>query len=426
MRVLILGAGGFIGARVAREAIRAGWQVRAGARDVAGARRRNPGLDWVRADFAELTNPETWAPLLDGVDAVVNCVGVLQDALGDSSRTAHVDGPSALVKACEGSAVRRVIHLSAVGVDADTGAAYAADKRAGEALFQASALDWLVVRPSLVVAREAYGGTALIRGLAGLPGVIAVVGGDQLFRPVAIDDLARLLAGWLAPGGPSREVVEVAGPQSVTLAELVIAYRDWLGFPPAPLVRVPRWAALPVLKLGDLAAWLGWTSALRTTSLRQLDHDVSGRAPAAEGLRPFSAVLADEPAGVQDRWHARLYFIRPAAVVVLGLYWLLTGLLALGPAAEAASAILERAGLGSWAWAAAQAAAGLDVVLALGLFVRRITRVAALGMLAAAAGYLVVGTLRLGGLWFDPLGPWLKVLPMMLLCLFVAATDDRR
>ena len=426
MRVLVLGAGGFIGARVAREAVRAGWQVRAGARDVAGARRRNPGLDWVHADFAELTNPETWAPLLDGVDAVVNCVGVLQDALGDSSRTAHVVGPSALVKACEGLAVRRVIHLSAVGVDADTGAAYAADKRAGEALFGSSSLDWLIVRPSLVVAREAYGGTALIRGLAGLPGMVAVVGGDQVFRPLAAGDLARLMVNWLEPGGPSREVVEVAGPQSVTLAELVTAYRAWLGFPAARLLRAPRWALWPVLKLGDLAGWLGWTSALRTTSLRQLDYDVSGRAPATQGVRSFADVLADEPAGVQDRWHARLYFVRPAALVVLGLYWLLTGLLTLGPAAAAATAILESAGFGRWSSASAQAGAWLDVGLAVGLFIRRSSRAAAIGMLALAAGYLIVATVRLGGLWFDPLGPWLKVLPMMALCLFVAATDDRR
>ena len=47
-------------------------------------------------------------------------------------------------------------------------------------------------------------------------------------------------------------------------------------------------------------------------------------------------------------------------------------------------------------------------------------------MCLATAGYLVVGTLTLPQLWADPLGPWLKVIPMMALCLFVAATEDRR
>ena len=68
----------------------------------------------------------------------------------------------------------------------------------------------------------------------------------------------------------------------------------------------------------------------------------------------------------------------------------------------------------------------LDVVLGLMLFVRPWTGRVAIFMCLATVGYLTAATLSLPHLWIDPLGPWLKVLPMMALCLFVAATDARR
>ncbi len=424
--VLVLGASGFIGARIAARVASRAYRVRAGARNLTDARRRFPQLPWVRVDFASLTTAPAWGPILEGVDVVINCVGVLQDAAGDSSRIAHVEGPKALIEACASAQVRRLIHISAVGTDEAADTAYARDKQATEAMLAASGLDWIVVRPSLVVAREVYGGTALVRGLAGLPGVIPLVGGGRTFRPVHIDDLSTIVAGQLEPGEQARRAIEVAGPQTISLSGFVTAYRAWLGFPPARTIEAPRWAVWPVLKLGDLVGWLGWISSMRTTSLRQLDHDAAGQGPPTPGVRPFCEALAADPAGVQDRWHARLFFVRPVAVITLGLYWLLSGLIALGPAQAAATAVLRRAGFGAWSGPGAVWGALLDVVLGLLLFIRRFTRSAALAMCAATVGYLAVATLRLAPLWLDPLGPWLKVFPMMALCLFVAATDDRR
>ena len=168
-RVLVLGANGFIGSHVAAGLSAEGWTVRAGARRIAEPARRAPAFDWAAADFARLTTAEAWAPLLAGVSAVVNCVGVLQDGGGDSTRAAHVDGPRALIAACEAAGVRRLIHISAVGADAEAGTAYARTKAETERLVEASGLDWLILRPSLVVDRAAFGGTGLIRALAAFP-----------------------------------------------------------------------------------------------------------------------------------------------------------------------------------------------------------------------------------------------------------------
>ena len=106
--VLILGASGFIGSHLAAAFTRAGWRVRAGARRPEQARRLAPGHDWVRVEFAELTAAAAWAPLLDGVDVVVNAVGVLQDGPGENNAVAHVNGPAALSAAMEAQGVRRL------------------------------------------------------------------------------------------------------------------------------------------------------------------------------------------------------------------------------------------------------------------------------------------------------------------------------
>lgn len=430
-RVLVLGSNGFIGSHIAAALSAAGWAVRAGARRPGEAGRRAPGHEWVAADFRRLTDPAGWASLLAGVDAVVNCVGVLQDGGGDDTRAAHVEGPRALIAACEAAGVKRLIHLSAVGADVAAGTAYARTKARTEAMLAASTLDWLILRPSLVVGRGAFGGTGLVRALAAMPLAIPVVGGDQTVRPVAMDDLCRAVVAALERRDVSRETLDITGPQAVTLSELLRLYRGWLGLAPAPVIRTPRWAAAPVLWVGDFLARLGWFSPLTTTSMRQLDHDVAGRDSdwaARLGVKPrgISDFLSQTPASVQDVWHARLWFVRPLSIVTLGLFWLLTGLITFGPGWDRAVAILQEGGYGEHAAAVAGGGAVLDVVLGLALFVRGWTARVAIVMCLATFGYLIAGTVSLPHYWLDPIGPWLKVLPMMVLCLFVAATDGRR
>src|SRR6476659_4142868 len=108
MRVLVTGANGFIGARVV-----------AGLRDaghaVVAAQRLALAADAIACDFARDIAAETWKPRLAGIDAVVNCAGILRETSGDTFARVHVDAPLALFRACAATGVRRVIQLSALG-----------------------------------------------------------------------------------------------------------------------------------------------------------------------------------------------------------------------------------------------------------------------------------------------------------------------
>jgi uncharacterized protein YbjT (DUF2867 family) len=81
--------------------------------------RRFPYARWVAADFAQLTSVAAWRPLLAGIEAVVNCVGVLQDGARDDTARVHVQATGALFEACRIAGIRRVIHVSAIGVAQD-------------------------------------------------------------------------------------------------------------------------------------------------------------------------------------------------------------------------------------------------------------------------------------------------------------------
>src|ERR1044071_6274457 len=118
MRVLVTGAYGLIGSAILARLHADGHVLTGAGRSITEARRRFPYARWIEADLARLTAGD-WRPLLKDIDAVVNCVGVLQDSARDDSRRVHVDGTLALFEACAAAGVRRVVHLSALGAAAD-------------------------------------------------------------------------------------------------------------------------------------------------------------------------------------------------------------------------------------------------------------------------------------------------------------------
>jgi uncharacterized protein YbjT (DUF2867 family) len=161
--ILLLGATGFIGAAVAARLAADGHEVVGVTRSVGPLARRVPAARWVEMDLRKATRAEAWAPHLAGIDAVVNCAGTLQDSLRDDTAAVHRAAPAALWEACEQAGVRRVIHFSAIGVDRGGISKFSATKLKGDWALTESKLEWVILRPSVVVGRQAYGGSALFR-----------------------------------------------------------------------------------------------------------------------------------------------------------------------------------------------------------------------------------------------------------------------
>jgi uncharacterized protein YbjT (DUF2867 family) len=432
MRVLITGAYGLIGAACLGRLRLEGHDLIGAGRSIAEAQRRFPYARWIAADFHELTTPLSWQGLLAGIDAVVNCVGALQDGAGDDLKRVHVDAPVALFAACEQLRVRRVVHISAIGAGCDGPTRFARTKGETENDLKRRDLDWVILRPGLVLASAVYGGTAMLRGAAGVPGVSPVVAAASPVQVVAIEDVAETVAWALRPGAAARLSLDLVHPQSVTIADIVAGYRRWLGLRPQPAVALPQWCAVAIARLADALSWLGWRSPMRSTALAHLAGGIVGdpaRWMEATGIAPksFEEILNRHPASVQDRWFAHLYLLKPIAIAVLALFWIASGIIALGPGWDEAVALMRGAGAGTGlAGLAVAAGAALDMALGFGVLVRRASRVALLGMLAVSCAYAATALVAAPHLLLDPFGRILKIFPIMLTNLFaIAILDDR-
>jgi uncharacterized protein YbjT (DUF2867 family) len=432
MRVLVTGAYGLIGSACLARLRRDGHALVGAGRSIAQARRRFPYARWIEADFARLTDAEAWRPLLNGIDAVVNCAGVLQDGARDDTRLVHVQATGALFNACVRMGIRRVVHVSAIGAERAGSTAFSRTKAEAEAHLRQLDLDWMILRPALVLAPAAYGGTAMLRGLAGLPWVTPLIGPASRIQVVSIDDVTDTVAFALAPGAPAQVSWELAHPHPHSFGEIVAAMRRWLGFPPQRPVQIPGAVAAVVTTAADALGWLGWRSPARSTAIAQLAQGVIGDpAPwsAATGIAPQSLdeVLASSPASLQDRWFARLYFIKPVAIGALALFWIATGVIALGPGRAPSMVYLGEAGVrGALADVILIGGALFDIVLGLLLLWRRATRAVLITMLAVTPVYILVGTLLAPQLWADPLGPLTKIVPMLVATLFTLAVLEER
>ncbi|KZC20500.1 MULTISPECIES: NAD-dependent epimerase/dehydratase family protein [Rhodanobacter] len=430
MRILVTGAYGFIGAHIVAALTAAGHEVVCAVR---GARldTRFPGLAAVACDMARDVRSEDWLPRLAGVEAVVNCAGILRERGADTFAAVHEQAPLALFRACAQAGVRRAIQLSALGHAED--GAFIASKHRGDSALMALELDWLVLRPSLVYgARGSYGGSSLLRALAGLPGLLPLPGrGGQRLQPIAAEDVGAAVVAALARPVVARDVLELVGPDVLSLRDYLLAWRRWLGFGRARTLAVPA----PLVRLAcALGEHLG-RGPLGNTMARMLERGNLGAADAVDrlherlGLAPRSLqrALAEAPSQVQDRWHARLYFGLPLLRVSMALLWLGSGVVGwLTPPADvlaaAADSLLPAPGL----LALARATASADLLLGALCLLRWRPRLVLALMLAMLLGYTVAIGTAWPVHWLDPFGGLLKNLPLIAALALLRATEEHR
>jgi uncharacterized protein YbjT (DUF2867 family) len=131
------------------------------------------------------------------------------------------------------------VHFSAIGVDREASTPFSQSKIEGDQALMKRDLDWVILRPSVVVGAAAYGGSALFRGLAALP-LVPVMPETGLLQPVQLDDVAETVLLCLASKIPPRIALELAGPDRLSVAEIVRLYRHWLGWGEPRMLQLPR------------------------------------------------------------------------------------------------------------------------------------------------------------------------------------------
>jgi uncharacterized protein YbjT (DUF2867 family) len=424
LAVLVLGAYGLIGRRIVSRLVSDGFEVIGLGRDIKAVALAEPRIVWRRADIARLTEARDWAPLLEGVDAVVNAVGALQTGLKDKVEAVQDRAMTALYAAAAATGVRRIVQISAPGVRPDATTLFLRSKAAADGALRNSGLDHVILRPVLVIGPAAYGGTALLRGLAAFPFLTPLIAAGARVRTVSVDSVAdataRALRGEIASG--ANLVLAESGSHS--LAEVVGQFRQWLGLRVAPSVPIPGVVGALVGAAADMAGWLGWRSPLRSTAMVVMRDGV---APPDPGQGPSLAeILANMPATPQEKWFARLWLLKPAIIIGLSVFWIASGWIGLARQDEA-SRILTDAGVSpALALTAVLAGSMVDMGLGLAVLLRPTSKVALLGMVVVSLAYMAGSALLSPGLWLDPLGPMVKTALLILLYLVALAILEER
>lgn len=219
-RIVVTGGTGFVGRAVCERLVErdSGRRIVVPTRRLAQGRALQvlPGVELMRCN---VNDPAALAAALHGADSVVHLVAILHGRPADFERV-HVELPRKLAAACHAAGVRRVVHVSALGVAADAPSAYLRSKAAGEAAWRDSGLDVTVLRPSVIFGAEDRFTNLFAQLLRVFP-LLPLAGADARFQPVWVGDVASAIVTALERPALAGTVFECAGPEVLTLREIV-------------------------------------------------------------------------------------------------------------------------------------------------------------------------------------------------------------
>jgi len=235
MKVLLTGANGFIGRNIAVALTNAGHHVKPVS--------RSHGID-----FCHMQAEADWLPHLEGVDAVINSVGIIGESGSQRFEPLHTLAPAALFRACSQAGIRRALQISALGADETAFSTYHLSKRAADDCLRSLELDWFVLRPSLIYGRGGKSADLFMR-VAALPLIPVIGDGRQELQPVHISDVVATVMQSLT-SSETRQTLDIVGNETVTFAEWLQWMRRAQGLPRGRLLHVPLPLAMAFARLG--------------------------------------------------------------------------------------------------------------------------------------------------------------------------------
>lgn len=291
--VTVFGGSGFVGRYIVRRLAKAGYRVRVAVRRPNEALFMRPygTVGQVEPVLCNIRDDASVAAAMAGASAVVNCVGTFDKSGANNFTAVQVDGAARVARLAASAGVWRLVHLSAIGADTDAASQYAQTKAKGEQAILSAFPSAVILRPSVIFGPE-DGFFNRFAGMARLGLIFPLFGGETMFQPVYVDDVAAAAVSAIedhaAPG-----IYELGGPERATLAALIhrmlaeINRRRWVVNMPLGLGSV---VGLMLDAASALTIGLFPNRLLTRDQARQLrsDNVVTGRYPGLSdlGIKP--------------------------------------------------------------------------------------------------------------------------------------------
>jgi NADH dehydrogenase len=243
--VAVAGATGFVGRYVVRELLDRGARVRALTRSGEKASDVLPEHENLKLVYGDVFDRDTVRELVDGCDAIVNCIGIRREVGTVTFERMHVRVVEILADAAKEAGVSRFVQISAIGTRPNAKTDYHRSKFEGESLLRRSGLDWTILRPSLVHGPDGELMKMIKDWSLGraAPHVFIPYFADADFdptafppkppkpksatmQPVAVESVAAAVADSLERTDAIGEVYPLGGSERVTWPELLEHVRD--------------------------------------------------------------------------------------------------------------------------------------------------------------------------------------------------------
>jgi NADH dehydrogenase len=288
MRVLLTGGTGYVGSEVAASLAAAGHELR-----MLVHRQSDDLPAGAEAVHGDVTDEAAVATAAEGCEAIVHLVAIL-DGSDEQFEAVNAGGPRNIVAAAKAHGIRRIVHMSALGVTAEHAplARYWRTKYAGKLAVTESGLDWTVMEPSFVFGRDG-GALKAFESLIRLPVAPVIGDGRYKHQPVWIGDVATAFARALERPETTGKVMPLGGPQVFTFDELLDELARVTGRSPRRKVHAPAGfvkAQTPVLQ--HLPPPLRVTREQIVMLLEGTECD----------LAPMRTALGIEPASMADAY----------------------------------------------------------------------------------------------------------------------------
>lgn len=219
--VTIYGGSGFVGRYIARRMAQAGWRVRVAVRRPNEALHVKPygAVGQVEPVFCNIRDDASVRAVLQGADAVVNCVGTFNRKGRNSFQAIQSEGACRIARIAAEEGVGQLVQISAIGADLDSASAYAQSKAQGEAGVIKHFPTAVILRPSVVFGPEDQFFNRFA-GMTRFGPILPVVGAETKFQPVYVDDVAQAaVMGALGKAKPG--IYELGGPEAVSFRKLM-------------------------------------------------------------------------------------------------------------------------------------------------------------------------------------------------------------
>ena len=219
--VTIYGGSGFVGRYIARRMAKAGWRVRVAVRRPNEALFVKPYgvVGQVEPVLCNIRDDASVAAVMQGADAVVNCVGILARNGKNTFDSVQSEGATRVARIAAEQGIGTMVHISAIGADADAASDYARTKAEGEAGVLAHMPKATILRPSMVFGPEDEFFNRFA-GMTRMGPILPVVGADTMFQPVYVDDVAQA-AELALTGAADAGVYELGGPDVASFRDLM-------------------------------------------------------------------------------------------------------------------------------------------------------------------------------------------------------------